>query len=807
MKTKLTLNVIKSFLTIFILNFVFIFSCDDNSDLNSNTDTGEHEDSSWDEEVLIDGEIEEAEENLELPDIDPNLDSDSDGLTDLMELELGTDPYSEDTDQDGINDNIEVTESTDPLDPSSAGQWQPERLGPRPHLYFGADQLPELRRRALLVGTPHYTLYQTLVRRAAEEPPLQTGEFFDASVSAEQGKIAEAAAFVGLIEEDLELLQKAAELISAPFPPVDIQHAADGMKFDIREAQAMTGFCSAYDFLAGTDLVRPEILEEVRTGLINRLESYRVVMVSPVYHAALTVARNNHTAKVYSAFGVCGIALNDRPEAARDINDSLYGIRYILTEVQGTSDGGFAEGWNYLVYGSNSYLPFFAAYHRFAQGENFIYRNVGTFTEFADPTTGSMGELPDPILDPQLRIIYEKALWSAFPNGMLPNTDDANISSLHSGTLAALFDDPRFLWNWEKPAVNYFSGYTEVVTFALLEPEMESQIPEWELDGMLYEGGFAIFRESLEPESLWFMVQGEHDSVRINGFGHEQPDATTVLLWYGGEYLLIDPGYINWENRQHVNLAKDHNLVLIDGKGPYLNPWGVDTGVDAYLEDWDPDPLITSVQVSTAWNSTEVSRRVIRVNNSFFLLADHFIPDDSDSHTYTFQMNGNGGRDVNNGTFELLEQGGVWVRPGASVKVSPVPVISAAVYGERGEEHATSWGNRALHSVLTAEVSAVGQFSFLTSILPFETGSTEPEVSNLLLSDGVVMNCIISDGEMVIAGLNQLDSEQSVLVSSCFQICSEQTIFLPSGISVFILSNTCEVLHSKQYPLGAISNK
>jgi outer membrane protein OmpA-like peptidoglycan-associated protein/opacity protein-like surface antigen len=48
------------------------------------------------------------------------LDSDGDGLSDVRESELGTDPYDPDTDKDGLNDGAEVlTHSTDPLNPDT----------------------------------------------------------------------------------------------------------------------------------------------------------------------------------------------------------------------------------------------------------------------------------------------------------------------------------------------------------------------------------------------------------------------------------------------------------------------------------------------------------------------------------------------------------------------------------------------------------------------------------------------------------------------------------------------------------------
>ena len=46
-------------------------------------------------------------------------DSDGDGLTDMEEIILGTDPLDPDTDHDGMSDGVEVARGSNPLDPNS----------------------------------------------------------------------------------------------------------------------------------------------------------------------------------------------------------------------------------------------------------------------------------------------------------------------------------------------------------------------------------------------------------------------------------------------------------------------------------------------------------------------------------------------------------------------------------------------------------------------------------------------------------------------------------------------------------------
>mgnify|MGYP003320109576 FL=1 len=74
-------------------------------------------DSDTDNDGLDDGE----EVNTE-PYTDPlKKDTDNDGLTDVEESEIGTDPNSEDSDNDGLTDVDEIENGTDPLDSDSDG--------------------------------------------------------------------------------------------------------------------------------------------------------------------------------------------------------------------------------------------------------------------------------------------------------------------------------------------------------------------------------------------------------------------------------------------------------------------------------------------------------------------------------------------------------------------------------------------------------------------------------------------------------------------------------------------------------------
>ena len=728
-------------------------------------------------------------------DIVPIIDSDGDGLTDYSEGVIGTDPLDPDTDKDGVDDGTEIEEGTDPTDPSSASAWLPDVLTDHPRLYFSADDIPTLQTRAALEEGPHRTLYDRLRAVAIREPPTNDGEVFDSVASQEQGRIAEAAAFIGLLEEDEELLGKAVDLLDTAFPPPE--DLGVDMHYDIREAQGLVGFCSAYDLLAGSELVDTEQLARARSGLEARLDKYREVLTTPPWEWALSLIQNNHVGKVASAFGVCAIALNDRATAASDLNEGITTMVYVMTEHQIGPSGGHAEGWSYLSYGNNSYLPFMAAYHRVAEGVTRPYLISDTFSA-GDPRRGEIVQIVDPVADPLFRATNELGLWSVFPNGRMPDTDDSNQALLHGGLLAALFDDPRFLWNWQEHGV--FADWAEVATFALLDPETDAETPSWDPDGSYPEDGFALLRSSLETDATYLLIQGEHGPMRNNGLGHEHPDATSFLLWHGGEYLVLDPGYINWDSRLIVNKATDHNLILVDGEGPpHDDLAGLNIGVDAYIDEWLLEPNLSSVRVSTEYVNTAIARRVVRVDGRFFVIDDRIDPNDEEEHTYTFQLNGNGGGETENGTFEMLARGGLWERPLARVEAHTLAIGDTATYNSRIEEHGLGYGRWTTHSMLEVGVTADAPTGFLSVIYPTGAAEDRPDVVVASGDQGLAAFCIGSDNGLDVVALNLTSVEADVLLDACPIDDTDHILTAPSGLTIVHLNAAGEPQFHRQY--------
>lgn len=691
------------------------------------------------------------------PDCPPDpLDPDGDGLDNQTECQLGTNPDAPDSDLDGVWDVTEVLDGTDPTNPASALAWRPELAYVHPRLYFDAAGVAGLKLRWENPTPEQADLKARVAARCSETAlPWPADGSFDIGVSRQHGYVAAACAFQGLMLQDTEALTKAVDLMSAAFP--DPSYLGEGLlipkaEYGLAESEGLVAWCSAYDYLSGAvsgdasfsqaaSLSQP--MAQARERLLQRLGVFRKLMHKDAFWVMAVTSQNNHVLKAFAAFGLCAMAINDTPEAAFDLNEAVAGMTYTFTKFQSVPQGGYGEGWNYLTYGADSFLPFMVAYHRFAKGQPLPYWNPSSFTD-KDPLAGTVFWYQDFVTHPVFRSVFEKALWSTAPNGLMVNTDDANPSPLHGALLAWLFQDGRYLWNWNLPAVGRYSGSSPEVSFALLDGVQQPQPPNWPLDVSLPEAGFAILRQGFEANDVMLVVQGEHGTVNGAGGGHEHPDPTSFLLHAFGEYLVLDPGYINFELHDLVKKGEDHNVVLVDGLGPEM-VGGYLPKTEGFITEFQQDVQTTSVQVTATYRGVQVTRSIVRPGDSgLFVVADTLLADKG--HTYTFQLNGNGGVEVGT-SFALQPDGASYSRPNASVRIYTWALEGPVTeYTSHPEEHATTWGEWSWHQMFQASATMADGAGFLSLVVPTPSGEQGPEVTLLHRGGGAALARVQGEG-------------------------------------------------------------
>lgn len=689
----------------------------------------------------------------------------------------------QDSDLDGVPDLVENKDGTDPLNPSSAKVWHPE-LNQHPRLFFTYKDIQMIYLKLISKDSPFSDLASRIRTLADADLPEYSDELYDPAVSAKIGSIVEASAFLGLIESDQKATEKALQGLIMPFPD-PTQTVSE--KYDLYDAEALVSFCSAWDYLKGNPIADEAKLLSAKANLVKRIDMFRKMVHEGPLFPMLMVSRNNRSIKVVSALGLCALSINDRPEAAFDMSEAMTTLDFLLNQHQGNEHGGYAEGWYYLVYGANSFLPFIYAYHKWAKGKAYPYYGVSYFQPDS-PYVDKVVEIKDFASNPTTREIFRAALWSSRPDGLMPNTDDANPSALHGAILYALFNDPDYLWQWFRPASNYYSGRLDTLSFVAYDGTSPPISPSLNLEGSAIEAGFAIFRESWDHDAIYMLVQGEHGDMRINGKGHEHADELNFQLFAWGKPLIIDPGYISWDKHDMVKYATDHNTILVDGKGSPYDLMGEITGligVDAYLTNMITQSPFTRVTVKTKYNDVSFERGFTRINKRIFLIDDR-MDASGKTHEYSFLLNGMGGGDVRMSSFLMLENGARWEVDGVWVEAVITSTTNDIIFLHDLEEHATSWGNWATHERLMAKAKMDKNAGFLSFIVPGTKDHQYPVSTVKHIAEGVVIIMLNLGETEMMAGLN--------LTSKIFEFSYlGENISLDHGLNIVLKEEDLEI--------------
>ena len=712
------------------------------------------------------------------------IDSDGDGLPDRREEIIGTDPFNPDTDFDGISDYDELKEKTDPLNPASASKWHPE-LNISPRLFFDKDDQENIRThiKSRISGKaePYATIYNRILN-IADRVPSEYRESFDTRISSQNGEIAEASAFLGWLNGDETYLNKALNIIAMKFP--DPTGVSLEEKYNLYESEALTSLCTAYEYLSSTTNIDTSLLSSARDNLIMRLNYFREITHNGTYAVSLAYLNNNHKIKVLSALGLCAMLLNDRREAAFEISSAMSGIDFLMSDFQ-NAEGFYAEGWSYLNYTGNSFLPFMYAYHRYARGKSIPYYGVENISG-GSPHTGKVVQIQDFVTNPKIERLYKMALFSTQPNGLMNPIDDANPECLHGSILYKIFNNPDFLWQWYKPDCNFNTNRLNTLSLLLLTDDKAPEIPTTiGLEASEIEGGVAIMRSGFDANSTYLAFIGEHQKARTNGLGHEHPDELSFILWAYSTPLVIDPGYINWENHNYTKYAKDHSVILIDGEGAPYDDIRNRIGADVYLSDISYDGRVSYVSGLTSYLDSEIKRSVIRINDRYFVLLDRVKFKDNNPHEVTVQINGMGGGDIPDSKLTITDNLARYEKEDVILDISLLTDGENLSLYSRKEEYAKVWGVWGYNDMLLGRASAADSISFLTLLLP-QKSKDGILMDSRRLSDKLFYNHF-QDAEFdYIIALNKNETPQEIDTANV-------KIQIQSGLSIVILQTNKEV--------------
>lgn len=556
-----------------------------------------------------------------------------------------------------------------------------------------------------------------------------------------------------------------------------------GWDRDITTSEEIILWASAYDTLIGAGYpMAPEAEAQVRQNLIELTsalyENYRDPSTAsgfPILH------QNNHRSKVGCAFITAAIVLAehepDPGDARAEYQDpaqwAVYGfelLERILEHSHLTEDGVYSEGPFYFRYTSQNLLPMARAWDRWVQGEPW-------------PVAQDVDRL-SPWRDPRIIRAHRWMLDLMLPDGSLAPHDDGNVGRRHYYGLApaAETDAPALHWAWAlsrdseylaAPYPNPTDGNIELAPDAVFDfdDSVTPRAPEGSPTRIYEKGGAAVFRSGWEQDAVVAVVLGEHDVAASFGRGpdgdpvfpdsHEHADPASFMFYAYGERLMLDPGYLDFPRRFDVNRPEDHNMILVDGRGPvdYLDAslaWGTlapdsppPADGMAYLSHPFDSAMADGVTVTTQYGAgqygvpggADIERRFVFASNRYLVIADRVTSSVSGaSQTFTWRFHGNGGGEAiegdipNTGTFERADPSARWHRSGASVLTAAVSSNGPMSYGQESSFHEPGGRDeegeigRSSHSVWEANIAG-SDVTVLSIVFPYPAGTEGPIVT------------------------------------------------------------------------------
>ncbi len=650
----------------------------------------------------------------------------------------------DDPDSDGVATGRELEAGTDPSDPSSAPAWHPEWSG-HPRLLFDADLWARIKR-AILAGDPGYAPYYSRLKEDGSRPFEQhsTPEF-QPRVNERNSRTVLGAAINFAVEEDPEALAHLLQVVGQMRVDISPQPMSDLDQSSIHTSKALINLCEAYDLIEGVGALGAEDRILVRGYIRSLAAEWHDFFAQGLGQAVLLLTQNNHNIKGASGLAFVGMTLNDLPEAAAYVNYGLLDAWYFLTEYQSPPGGGQAEGPAYLAYSALNYLPAFWAYHRFAGGKTLPYK-IDCVHRLGD-CSEEIVELADPVTTPELFEIHRWWHRIAMPDGYGPNIEDANLNCFFSGAAAAMADDPVLAWRDSAlPECNGHAGGTEMLRLAVAHLIPEPQEPEVVLADFMGESGQAVFRSSWSAGAVYGLLVAEHGLARTHGFGHEQPDASSLIVAASGEYLLIDSGYISYSERSRVANAENHNLVLVDGRGPPVSPLGMGADVDAYLTNTLSRTDLAGATVETGWSGCDVTRDVLFSRAARFFVADRLLCPAEETHEFCLLWHANAGG-TTDGAFTLEPDGFSAVRENARVRVHVGTTGGEPTLSHEVDEHAMFHSRPETHEVFRA-CTVSDDAAFVSAILP-TSGQAGFPAARVVRRDPGAVYVVVEDDESI----------------------------------------------------------
>ena len=561
-----------------------------------------------------------------------------------------------------------------------------------PVLLFKSEDIPTVRSR---IEREPYALWWKWVKMRADEALI--ADIPKKTLERQKSEYAKALAFAYVVTEDTSYAVKAKEILGSI-----LSRCQGGNWGDIhQEMDAVPNYCQAYDMIASYLENCPDSHLKIRDNIFK--EGHRLYIYSSFKETA-----NNWRIRRCAALGMCALTLAEYGEGEdgsgpRDWHQAAIEGFMKTIDHQTTSDGGYAEGPNYLRYSADLYIPYLIALYN-ATGQNLFQKSP-------------------------LEHLHEWGIQIRLPNGQRPNFDDAALDWFYGGLFARLTSNPSLHnWDWlQADEKSFCQWYKKIDAICNFDDSIGMKAPDWNPTLFLPEAGNAVFRSDWSSEAIYMLLLGEHSKAQRHGGAHDQSDPMSFIIYAYGEMLAIDSGYIKWKERHKVNKPKNHNLILVDGKGPSSPKWffGWHGGTDALLQYFFATEFLDYCQVKTRYRGVDFLRHVYFPVHRYFIIIDEVLSPKERQYTWLLHGNGNSSDE----TFVLTETGGVWKQNDVSLHTH-ITAPDNAIITERQAIHSFHYGEEKSHSFIASEVKAKDT-RYISTLYPRREGDVTPTVSAL----------------------------------------------------------------------------
>jgi hypothetical protein len=448
---------------------------------------------------------------------------------------------------------------------------RPELKGQHPRIFFTSQSLETLRRRAKTTDREMWQASLKNLRALKEDPPPPGSPMLNRSgVEQEEGDLSQydiayalsAVTFAYAIERDPKYLDASKRWLLTIIKYDPWGYTFRTPNVDLPPAHFLYSVAFAYDTLYND--LSPDERTAVRAKLVRQARfMYDFFKYKPKKKYSFS---QNHTFIPMTGLGIAAFALLDEePEAENWAKLS----RAVFDRVLDTfdTDGYYYEGFHYCVF------------------------SVHWIVRYLDALEHSTGEDLYPRMQSKFQPLKFYIAHEVLPNGRdIFDFGDAGKGATDRNSA-------------KREALN--SGYEVLYRLAGKYRDVQAQgIADWlrrDLKTKTWETGWALYSHdpgvasapmTTVPASYYFLdadtifwrtdwsasatavafrcgpPEGHHvtdllarvPEWRLNT-GHAHPDANSFIIFSNGRYLTGDTGYTG------VKMTKDHNTVLIDGKG------------------------------------------------------------------------------------------------------------------------------------------------------------------------------------------------------------------------------------------------